>query len=898
MKNKLSWISLLVVCCSFGLTLPLAAVNIVSNTTSHVTYPTITEALAALDADGQTLSISPGVYTEPELKFSWAVTLKGSDAATTIIQPAATLESSVSRAAKVWIAAEFNVTLPVVFEGLTLRHGRAAGNGGALFVEEGTVIVRDCVVSQNAATGAGGGLYCTPGSGASLTIEETLFIANSAGGMGGGAMHSICSLCTFDSNTASHGGAVAESVLSGCTISNNSSAQQGGGIYGGSAIRCEVTGNTSLYGGGAAVAALANALVVSNTASQNGGGLYLGSLTNCTVVGNSAATAGGGVFGGVAVNSLFDNNEAAMNSDYDNSALLTYCRAQPLAPGVGNLMALPQFSDAAAGNYRLLPNSLCVDAGLSAAAPLGSDLQGQLRVQGVAVDLGAYEQLPASVVGMPVFTPLSNTFFTEPMLVTITCPTDGAVIRYTLDGSEPTLSSTLYNEPFAVTQSTTVKAIALKDGMVDSVIATAIYVWRARVETPVIGPASGTTFSEPLAVSIICATEGAAIRYTLDGSAPTISSTLYTGVVALVQSTTVMACAFKGGMADSFVATADYARLAKVGAPIIVPVSGVLFTNELEVTISCPTNGASIHYTLDGSDPTIASMNYTVPITLTQSLTLKARAFKAGMVDSEITAATYTRAVTLSDAVGTPALTFTSGGDAPWFVQSNEAHSGLHAVQSGAISHYQSSWTETFVSGAGTLGFWWKVSCEDALNDDWDYVMVAVDGIERMRLDGESGWTEVELELDAGTHTVRWSYIKDRIVSEGSDCAWLDTVVWGPMGSQTQNSPVAVPYAWLDEFNLPVGDDYEVAAMDDADDDGFAAWQEYVAGTCPTNRNSVFLTSICMENDVPIISWIPDMGMDREYTILGKELLSDAAWTTPTNSASRYFRVDISLPFP
>ncbi|MBU5444787.1 fibronectin type III domain-containing protein [Paenibacillus sp. MSJ-34] len=53
-------------------------------------------------------------------------------------------------------------------------------------------------------------------------------------------------------------------------------------------------------------------------------------------------------------------------------------------------------------------------------------------------------------------------------LVTLTTTTDGAVIYYTLDGSTPSNSSTKYTEPIKVTAAMTIKAIAIKDGMIDS----------------------------------------------------------------------------------------------------------------------------------------------------------------------------------------------------------------------------------------------------------------------------------------------------------------------------------------------------------------------------------------------------------------------------------------------
>ena len=114
----------------------------------------------------------------------------------------------------------------------------------------------------------------------------------------------------------------------------------------------------------------------------------------------------------------------------------------------------------------------------------------------------------------------------------------------------------------------------------------------------------------------------------------------------------------------------------------------------------------------------------------------------------------------------------------------------------------------------------------------------------------------------------------------------------------TTTTLVPVPYAWLDQYPVLLslaGGDYEAAALADVDGDGQMAWQEYVAGTVPTNRESVFMSLISLSNGVPGVTWTPDLGTARVYNVEGRTNLTEGAWG-PTNAGSRFFRVNVWMP--
>jgi len=102
------------------------------------------------------------------------------------------------------------------------------------------------------------------------------------------------------------------------------------------------------------------------------------------------------------------------------------------------------------------------------------------------------------IVSTPVFSPLSGTYYTA-QNITVTSETSGASIYYTTDGSEPDNTKTLYSTPFSVSTTTTVKAIAYKDGMTTSSVSSAVYTFPvindvANIATLRLGATDGTVY--------------------------------------------------------------------------------------------------------------------------------------------------------------------------------------------------------------------------------------------------------------------------------------------------------------------------------------------------------------------------------------------------------------------
>jgi hypothetical protein len=129
--------------------------------------------------------------------------------------------------------------------------------------------------------------------------------------------------------------------------------------------------------------------------------------------------------------------------------------------------------------------------------------------------------------------------------------------------------------------------------------------------------------------------------------------------------------------------------------------------------------------------------------------------------------------ITLNQALDNNSLVFSTGGDAPWFGQTESSYKGGSSAKSGVISDNQSSWLQTTVVGPGTLSFYWKVSSEA----DHDFLELLVDDLlQSGSISGESGWQRQTISIKAGSHIIKWVYSKNQSVALGSDCAWVDLV--------------------------------------------------------------------------------------------------------------------------
>ena len=114
----------------------------------------------------------------------------------------------------------------------------------------------------------------------------------------------------------------------------------------------------------------------------------------------------------------------------------------------------------------------------------------------------------------------------------------------------------------------------------------------------------------------------------------------------------------------------------------------------------------------------------------------------------------------------------------PWTVVTENPYEGSYCVKSGNIGNNASSSLSITldVHSEGEVSFYRKVSSEEG----FDLFLFYIDGSVKGNWSGEVAWGEEHYALTPGQHELRWTYSKDVYLNSGSDCAWLDNIVFPP----------------------------------------------------------------------------------------------------------------------
>lgn len=224
----------------------------------------------------------------------------------------------------------------------------------------------------------------------------------------------------------------------------------------------------------------------------------------------------------------------------------------------------------------------------------------------------------------------------EKRKLNLECTLQGVTIRYTTDGSKPTVNSgTVYTGGFVPATDCTVKATAFREGYVESNVTSFDY---RKADWTTAKPEFKRDGNQ---LSLSCASEGASIYY-MEGNGtpigadfqPAANAKLYSTPITLTENTTFSAAAITDNLLTSETASFTVNDFVVAGL-------GIAFSKK-QIHITCEMEDARVRYTTDGSNPGIDNgIEYTSPFLPDTDCTVRAVALRDGYNPSDIASFVY-----------------------------------------------------------------------------------------------------------------------------------------------------------------------------------------------------------------------------------------------------------------
>jgi hypothetical protein len=224
-------------------------------------------------------------------------------------------------------------------------------------------------------------------------------------------------------------------------------------------------------------------------------------------------------------------------------------------------------------------------------------------------------------------------------------------------------------------------------------------------------------------------------------------------------------------------------------------------------SLASPTTGITVNSGSASFNPISAGGSASLVFSATASSSLPVGASASFVFTA--TAGAYSAGKTETTAVGVILEDFETGsfnsfpwtfsGNANWTIDNTTSQTGTYSTRSGTISHSQTTTMQTIriLSASGNISFWYRVSSESG----YDYLRFYIDGVQQAQWSGTVDWAQANYAVSAGTKTLAWTYYKDYSVSTGSDCAWVDNIIFPPSTAPNPYNPprnlAAAPGNWV-----------------------------------------------------------------------------------------------------
>ncbi|HNW99770.1 MAG TPA: C25 family cysteine peptidase [Candidatus Cloacimonadota bacterium] len=228
---------------------------------------------------------------------------------------------------------------------------------------------------------------------------------------------------------------------------------------------------------------------------------------------------------------------------------------------------------------------------------------------------------------------------------------------------------------------------------------------------------------------------------------------------------------------------------------LTIPITNSGHTNASATSVSLETQATNI--VIQPMDNTFSSVAVNGSVNATFQVTFSSQ-IQAGSHEQIICSATsgsYTLENTLDVVVGMVMEDFESGTmtaypwsftGGNWTNATSGAYAGTHCAKSPTVANSSSASMQVTltVPTSGSISFYSKTSSEA----NYDYLKFFINNVQQEQWSGEAAWAQHTYSVGPGQVTFKWQYIKDGSSVSGSDCAWLDNIVFPVVGG-TQGTP-------------------------------------------------------------------------------------------------------------
>ena len=200
----------------------------------------------------------------------------------------------------------------------------------------------------------------------------------------------------------------------------------------------------------------------------------------------------------------------------------------------------------------------------------------------------------------------------------------------------------------------------------------------------------------------------------------------------------------------------------------------------------------------------------------------------------------------------------------PWSIVTESPYEGNYCAKSGNIGNNASSILSITLDmySEGEISFYRKVSSELG----YDILFFFIDNIEQGEWSGEVNWSKEHYTLMPGQHELKWIYNKDVSDSSGSDCAWIDYIVFSPTEiiaftqETVSNGMTIYPNPNHGQFSISLPDeDCEIVIFNVV---GQQVYQAEAKGTTTLNlegvNDGIYFVTVKTNNAVSTIKFVKE----------------------------------------